>query len=249
MLLLGGGCGLDDYAKLMKDEEQRLKEFEDTVKEENSLLGDPLQMPKKLKVREDEKGKPMKDPKGDVIKDEVDALPVAFFLRPPKPIKDTPDKQMQGNLYAYQGGEGLVLYLGATTDSGKTPEDKAKSQENFKKEVCRSLGISTSTPAPPEEKRTLGGRILSFLRMKVKGSPAHLVFLYQKGDEQLAIAFKAPADKLEEEAFRHAVDVSLKTLETGTNAEKLSLAYSGKNFNQVRLKIIRREAPRKRRAP
>jgi hypothetical protein len=243
-LFLGAGCGLGDYEKLMENEQKRLEEFDKTEAEEAKYLGDPLEMPKKQVVRKDDKGKPEKDPKGEIIYDEVDALPVEFFLRPPKGIKEKAEKEPQGKLYKFKAEDGPVLYLGALSA-------KATSQEAFKKIVCNGLGISSNTAGSHEQKESLGGNRRTFLRMEKSGSDGFLVFLYQVGDDQLAIAFKGLGDKLNDQAFLAAVDASLKSVEIGSRGQALSSAYrrNYKTFNQLRLKFMREDMRQRRSAP
>jgi hypothetical protein len=67
LCLVALGCGLTDYEKHMDEEHAFLRDFD----EENKFLGDPLEMPLKWVMR----GK---------FKQQEEAVPGKFFLRPPK---------------------------------------------------------------------------------------------------------------------------------------------------------------------
>jgi hypothetical protein len=103
LVLAACGCGLGDYEKHMDEEQAFLKEFDD----ENKALGAPLEMPmKSAKV-------------GKTAMPNDDALPVKFFLRPPRwTAPKTNEGEDKTALYRYPGPPGFnVLFADANLDT------------------------------------------------------------------------------------------------------------------------------------
>jgi hypothetical protein len=133
LALLVVGCGLSTYEDAMRATRNRVARYD----EELPALGDPVQPPtKRVVTKEAPKAELGKDPKKGAPKETVkeEKKPVidyAFFFRPPRGIRATPDADPVGGLayhYAKAGGALAIPGVGSTPTApkgGVGPTDSA----------------------------------------------------------------------------------------------------------------------------
>ena len=226
-LLLVAGCGLGDYEKLMKTEQDRVQVFD----KEYKLLGPPLKMPVD---RDPMKARPEEQPA---------LLRMGVFLRPPRGFKDSAaDKDKPVNpsglpLYRYEGPNGYPLFLAG--DSGTLAPEK------FRQDVLAALTdyyqSVTKQPlaVPPEPalktilKQPLPGRTLKPGAIKYQalvisepgadpadpkeGPPrsSFLIYYHQAGKNQVALVYQVPRGTRTADNPGEEIKFSLQTLGVG----------------------------------
>jgi hypothetical protein len=241
-LFLGAGCGLKDYEARMLEEQRKLERLDRILTDEDRFLGDPLRMPPDLKVE-------TTDAKKNKIVELVEPLP-PFFIRPPRgvdPRPGAPGGHPPHALYPYRGGS-FVVYLGGTSDPKKKPDD-------FRKEVCNTLGISTKLAKDNVTQDTLGSepntwrsKPLEFSKLTANHSGyTFFVYLTQRDQDQFAVVFQVASGRAKSEEVPKTITTSLGTLEVGGLATLVARAYQQKDRRSYSLLRMSKEPIRYRR--
>jgi hypothetical protein len=210
----------------MREEQAKLDRFDRVLTEEDRALGEPLYMPPDITV----------EGRGSTAKrrilEKVQPLP-DFFLRPPKGVNQRPGPRGGSPphaLYPYSGNS-VVVYLGGVTDH-------AKSSDEFRKEVCATLGISAKAPVENVNQDVLGtepvtwrSKPLEFAKMTANRSGS-LFYLYftERDTDQFVVVFQVSANRTRDENLQKTIAASLGTLEIGGLALKVTQAYQSKDF-------------------
>lgn len=190
LLLFAGGCGVSDYEARMGQEQSRVEYFD----RETLFLEALVKWPEKKDEKKDDKTAP-------------GLAPNEIYFRPPKGIATTP-LPAGGNLYRLPA-------VGATP--GLFQEVfllvvKGKGRDAFRAEVMKDMAAFGAGGTMTEKSLTPPGR--NQMRFEhYRNETANLnLFLYQDGDYQAAVGFRALKPDLA------TMDLSLGTLALGQNA-------------------------------
>jgi hypothetical protein len=239
--LFASGCGLGDYEKRLDGERVRVKVFT----EEHRALGPPLVMPANPYTKEGEEAKEEKEEKPK----KANPLPEnEVFLRPPRGIGPRPAADEQPTrsgevfLFRYPGPEGYNLFL-AGVPPGALPAQQF--QQDVRTALSEFIQSVSKRPVPyptkmvlervskdplPSRKVKLAPIQLELQRVgdaeDVENGSQYLLYFHRgPGNRYLAIVYQLPRTALAQPHVSEAINLSLRTLGTGLDAQKQRDAY------------------------
>ncbi len=229
-VLLAAGCGLGDYERRMEEERTRLEAFD----QEDRALAGPLVMPQSPYDANEPKDHPLPQSK--------------VFLRPPRgfsthPADDEkPTRSGDVFLFRYPGPAGYNLFLAGVPPDTLTTE---QFQQHVRKALSEYVANLTKQPLtiPPDApvagvvKQPVVSRTAKVPPIRLdwqsvddaepgeKGSRYLIYFLREAGNRQLAVIFQVPKAAAGTPQVTEAIDLSLRTLGIGANAELQRKAF------------------------
>jgi hypothetical protein len=190
------GCGLSDYEAKMAAEQARALRIE----EENKFLDEPLGVPEK----------PEKD---------NDNRHADFFLRPPKGITRSVNKEPYGHL----------LYVYPSTGSGNFEQvyiGFGKKGGDLTKEVTKLFASMGQGKTAKHERHPDTPESLVYDTLTLEDTKSILaIHTFQRDDYQVAVVYRMDKSKSNADQMK-AMDLSLDTMEVGAKSSTMRKEYS-----------------------